>query len=65
MTWGSYGGKCSRCGEYSEYMTKYCGECAAEMYALDDDDNLVNADGKQKGESNGDIYKGCGDAKRE
>lgn len=40
MYWGSYGGYCTNCGSYSEYLTGYCGECGAIMSALNDDDKL-------------------------
>lgn len=31
MRWTSFAGYCSNCGEWSEYLTDYCGNCGAKM----------------------------------
>ena len=44
MYWYSYGGYCTNCGEYSEYLTRYCGDCGAVMYALNDHGEVIGGE---------------------
>ena len=49
MHWFSFSGYCTNCGEWSEYLTTYCGECGAVMYALNNNGELVKHDGAKMG----------------
>lgn len=49
MYWYSYGGTCTNCGEYSEYLTRYCGDCGAVMYALNDCGEVIGGE-KMRGD---------------
>ena len=38
IMFSGYSANCSVCGEWSEYLTEYCGHCGARMKGADDED---------------------------